>query len=847
MTHAVPPLRAGHHLLLLEGSRAFFPALIAAIDGARREVLLETYIFDFTGSGADVAYALGTGGPARVTVRLVIDGFGTPELPPFWEMRFDAARVQWALYSRTGAFGLLWPGQWRGLHRKLCVVDETMGFCGGINILDDYHDPNHGPLLSPRLDFSLRVEGPLVQQMHQTMQRQWSRIEAVGQLKRAQLERRVRAVARGAPAARRAAALPPRGTATCAPRCCCATTCATGSVIERAYLRAIGRARDEIIIANAYFVPGGRMRRALINAARRGVHVNLLVQGRYEYFMQYYASRPVFGALLRAGAHIHEYAPSFLHAKVAVIDGHWATIGSSNLDPLSLLLAREANVVVDDPALRAPLRERLLHAMVQEGKRMDPAAYEKRPPWQRVKERLALVVMRICSSSRGRSTCERRPAARRRSPPRLRRGEELAGGTAQRAIRGRSLSERPGGAAARGPVLSSRGLLHRSWRPVARAVVTHAHSDHARPATATTSRRAGRGRAAFAAGGHPAADAALRRAAAAPRRDGVPAPGGPRAGIAQVGWSTAARCGWPAATTRWRPIPPARRSSRCAATCSSPSPPSGCRSTAGARTRGLRRHRCLVGAQCLARARQRGRLLQLRQGAAPAERRRSFDRPDHRARRGAAIERGLTAPPASSLPETLMVTDVKDKADLRRCLVVCPPSAVGSPWLRRFGDAQTAFASGWMQVRGNRRRGGYDRGFVLSDHADWPGLLEAIAATGAGRVIVTHGSANVMVRTSANAGCRPRPSRPSTATTWWKPTCSRRRRAHESRGAGRHGQLRRAHLPGAGRQRRHRAGRGRARDGARQAFAREQRGRAAALDIGASDSRTAWRSCGPTS
>jgi putative mRNA 3-end processing factor len=99
-----------------------------------------------------------------------------------------------------------------------------------------------------------------------------------------------------------------------------------------------------------------------------------------------------------------------------------------------------------------------------------------------------------------------------------------------------------------------------------------------------------------------------------------------------------------------------------------------------------------------------------------------------------------------SLPDTAMVTEVKDKADLRRCLVVCPPSAAASPWLRRFGDAQTAFASGWMQVRGNRRRGGYDRGFVLSDHADWPGLLDAIAATGAQRVIVTHGSANVMVR-----------------------------------------------------------------------------------------------------
>ena len=99
-----------------------------------------------------------------------------------------------------------------------------------------------------------------------------------------------------------------------------------------------------------------------------------------------------------------------------------------------------------------------------------------------------------------------------------------------------------------------------------------------------------------------------------------------------------------------------------------------------------------------------------------------------------------------ALPDTRMVTEVTDKADLRRCLVVCPPSAAASPWMRRFGDARTAFASGWMQVRGNRRRGGYDRGFVLSDHADWPGLMGAIAATGAQRVIVTHGSVPVMVR-----------------------------------------------------------------------------------------------------
>jgi cardiolipin synthase len=394
MRHAIPPMRAGHRLQLLEGSRAFFPALVAAIDAAAREVLLETYIFDATGQGAEIAYALERAGRRGVNVRLLMDGYGTPAVPPFWQMRFDAARVQWALFSRPGAFGLLSPGQWRRLHRKLCVVDGTVGFCGGINILDDFHDPNHGPLLSPRFDFSLRIEGPLVAQMHDTMQRQWGRIEAVGQLKKARWSgayelwraayrapARPQAVRPDASNAR--AALLLRG------------NLRNRAVIERAYLRAIGRARSEIIIANAYFVPGGRMRRALASAAQRGVKVILLLQGRYEYFMQYYASRPVFEALLRAGVQIHEYAPSFLHAKVAVVDGQWATVGSSNLDPLSLLLAREANVVVDDEQFAGRLRERLVHAMVEEGRRMDLAEFEQRSTGQRVKERLALVVMRV--------------------------------------------------------------------------------------------------------------------------------------------------------------------------------------------------------------------------------------------------------------------------------------------------------------------------------------------------------------------------------------------------------------------------------------------------------------------
>ena len=394
MARGIPPLRPGHQLQLLEGSRELFPALVAAIDGARAEVLLEAYIFDVTGTGAEVAYALERAARRGVAVRVVVDGFGCPALPDGWRHRFEQAGVHWLVYSPTSSLGLLSPSQWRRLHRKLCVVDGHLGFCGGINVLDDFHDPNHGVLESPRLDFAIELTGPLVAQMRDTMLRLAARVEALGQLRRARFTDALeswRAAGGPRPVPPVEHHGEPEGRAALLLR----DNLANRGAIEKAYLRAIGQAREEIIVANAYFVPGGRMRRALAQAAQRGVRVSLLLQGRYEYFMQYYAARPVFGALLRAGVEIHEYAPSFLHAKVAVIDGHWATVGSSNLDPLSLLLGREANVLVDDRLFAARLRERLVHAMQHEGAFMDAAEFEKRPPLQRAKEWLANVVMRL--------------------------------------------------------------------------------------------------------------------------------------------------------------------------------------------------------------------------------------------------------------------------------------------------------------------------------------------------------------------------------------------------------------------------------------------------------------------
>jgi cardiolipin synthase A/B len=393
-------MQDGHSIQLLQGGVAFFPALVHAMDEARHEIRLETYIFSLDASGERVADALVRAAERGVTVFLVVDGAGTPDLPTALTSRFDAAGVQWRIYARLGGIGWLVPSRWRRLHRKLCAVDGRVAFCGGINVLDDFFDPNHGVLESPRFDFSLQISGPLVRDVTQAMAQFWWRLRAAKTAREfdfpsawAALQSAVRLGKRSAgPTVASSGAGP---SATAKAMLVLRDNFRMRTRIEAAYRKAIGDARSEIIIANAYFVPGARLRRALIYAAKRGVRVRLLLQGRYEYFMQFHAARPVYGALLAAGVEIHEYAASFLHAKVAVVDSLWVTVGSSNLDPLSLLLAREANVVVVDAALAQDLRTRLDDAMKSSGEAMDAIAYANRPRRQRLLDWLAFGLMRL--------------------------------------------------------------------------------------------------------------------------------------------------------------------------------------------------------------------------------------------------------------------------------------------------------------------------------------------------------------------------------------------------------------------------------------------------------------------
>ena len=393
-------------LQLLQGSREFFPALEAAFDAAQHTILLETYIFDFTASGADVGAALIRAAQRGVQVRLVVDGVGTGAFAAEWRKRFDAAGVQWQVYSPLGTLGLLLPSRWRRLHRKLCVVDGQFGFCGGINVLDDFYDPNHGHLDAPRFDFAVRMEGPLVAQMGDVMAQFWWRVQASQDVRQRKYRSAWDTMRGVSGRLLRNPLTDPAATEKIAREHGAAPTqlvfrdnFRNRKKIELAYRKAIGEARESLVIANAYFLPGGKLRRALVHAAGRGVKVQLLLQGKYEYFMQYHASRPVFHTLLAAGIEIHEYAPSFLHAKVAVIDAHgrrpWATVGSSNLDPLSLLLAREANLVAHDAAFAMDLHGRLADAIAHSGTRMDPQAFAHRPWPQRARDWMAFGLMRL--------------------------------------------------------------------------------------------------------------------------------------------------------------------------------------------------------------------------------------------------------------------------------------------------------------------------------------------------------------------------------------------------------------------------------------------------------------------
>jgi cardiolipin synthase len=377
----------GNAVVLLQSGAEFFPALVAAIDAAERLVRLETYIFNDDEAGRQVAGALARAAGRGVDVRLMIDGFGTRELAPAIAGPLALAGVKLGVYAPMPRFFTLDRERLRRLHRKQAAIDGRIAFVGGINVLDDHWDPNHGALAHPRLDYAVRLGGPVAASVDAAMSRLWWQVAVA----RAPLRAAGAALPRPVAAAAGTDARPRRGVRA---MLVLRDNLANRRAIERAYLKALGGARREVLIANAYFFPGRRFRRALLVAARRGVRVRLLLQGRAEYVLPHLATQALYDPLLRAGVEIVEYHRSFLHAKVAVIDD-WATVGSSNIDPFSLLLAREANVMIDDPEFAATLRARLLASMAEGGRPVLPDDYARRPWTRRLAGWAATLMLRL--------------------------------------------------------------------------------------------------------------------------------------------------------------------------------------------------------------------------------------------------------------------------------------------------------------------------------------------------------------------------------------------------------------------------------------------------------------------
>lgn len=367
----------GHILVLLRNGEEYFPRLIAAIDAAVHSVYLETYIYAADTCGRDVSQALQRAAMRGVRTHLLLDGFGSADLPQVWVNELRAAGVEVLWFRPEIARFKLRRHRLRRLHRKLAVVDQYTAFVSGVNIIDDVPG---GQIIAPRLDYTVEVRGDTTGHIHAVMRRLWVLISWINF--RRQRER-IRLLASHNYTGQHKVAFVLRD------------NLRHRHDIEHAYLQAISEARREIIIANAYFLPGLRFRQALIHAARRGVHVVLLLQGRMEYRLQHFATHALYDELLDAGIQIHEYHASFMHAKVAVVDGYWATVGSSNIDPFSLWLAREANLVVRDSGFAESLRADLLQQMASSAQLISSSVWREHSLWMHFLMRTSYSLVRF--------------------------------------------------------------------------------------------------------------------------------------------------------------------------------------------------------------------------------------------------------------------------------------------------------------------------------------------------------------------------------------------------------------------------------------------------------------------
>jgi len=354
-----PILREGNHTDLLINGEEFFPCLFNAINEAQTEVIIETFILAEDSVGKELQQTLIKAAKRGLRVEITVDDYGTWDLSHDFVKGMTSAGVKLHIFDPQPKLWGVRLNLFRRLHRKIVVIDQKLAFIGGINYSDD-HNISFGKLA--KQDYVVKITGPVVADIHRSatmlLMRTASKRARRDHMKRTEVD----------------------------------IPAAIGYVerdnwrnkrsIERQYLLALRLAKKRVLIANAYFFPGYRLLRELRRAAQRGVKVTLILQGQPDMPWVTALSRLLYGYLIRAGVTIYEYCQRPLHGKVAVMDDEWVTVGSSNLDPLSLSLNLEANVVIQDRDLNEKLYRHLYDLSTEHCKPIDMEVAKKGYWWR---------------------------------------------------------------------------------------------------------------------------------------------------------------------------------------------------------------------------------------------------------------------------------------------------------------------------------------------------------------------------------------------------------------------------------------------------------------------------------
>jgi cardiolipin synthase len=324
----------GNRITLLENGDKFFPQLIRRINRAENEIFIETFILEEDRVGTALQKALIRAAKRGVWISITTDSYGSYFLASEYIKNLTEAGVVFQIFDPQPSWFNARPKLFRRLHRKIVVVDGRYAFIGGINFSHE-HMIEHGS--TAKQDYTAEIEGPIVWTIRQYCK---AYVRTANDSHLGQLLQRARN--------------PPKvGKATMA--FVARDNRLRRNDIEKAYLLGIRKARKRIYIANAYFFPSFRMLHALRGAAKRGVEVVVILQGEPDIPLALRAARCLYDELTIGGIKVYEYLERPLHAKIALIDDEWSTIGSSNLDPLSLALNLEANVVALDPEFNSQL------------------------------------------------------------------------------------------------------------------------------------------------------------------------------------------------------------------------------------------------------------------------------------------------------------------------------------------------------------------------------------------------------------------------------------------------------------------------------------------------------------